>query len=172
MNIHLSSNIELFKDQVPSYLYHYLKKRLIFPNPKFEEAQKHGYWTGNMEEYISCLEEDANYLYLPRGFIGQLIGYCNHSGIEWKLVDKRRLLEPANIKFRGILREYQQNAVNALIKKDFATLSAPTGSGKTIIALYLATLRKQPFLVITHTKELAYQWVTVYLLLPIFPRKK
>ncbi len=42
--------------------------------------------------------------------------------------------------------------------KDFGTLSAPTGSGKTIMALYIIAQRKQPALIVVHTKELLNQW--------------
>jgi len=38
-------------------------------------------------------------------------------------------------------------------------LNAPTGSGKTVIALYMIARRKQPALIVTHTKALAFQWV-------------
>jgi superfamily II DNA or RNA helicase len=34
----------------------------------------------------------------------------------------------------------------------------PTGSGKTVVALHCIAQRKQPALVIVHTKELLYQW--------------
>jgi superfamily II DNA or RNA helicase len=38
-------------------------------------------------------------------------------------------------------------------------LSAPTGSGKTVMALYIIARRKQPALIVVHTKDLAYQWI-------------
>jgi superfamily II DNA or RNA helicase len=46
-----------------------------------------------------------------------------------------------------------------MIKKDFGTLSAPTGSGKTVMGLYLIARRRQPAVVIVHTKDLAFQWI-------------
>ncbi len=44
-------------------------------------------------------------------------------------------------------------------QRDFGTLSAPTGSGKTVMGLYLIAHRRQPTLIIVHTKDLALQWV-------------
>jgi superfamily II DNA or RNA helicase len=46
-----------------------------------------------------------------------------------------------------------------MLSKEFGTLSAPTGSGKTVMALYMIAARKQPTLIIVHTKELAFQWI-------------
>ena len=46
-----------------------------------------------------------------------------------------------------------------MLAKEFGTLSAPTGSGKTVMALYIIARRKQPALIVVHTKDLAYQWV-------------
>jgi superfamily II DNA or RNA helicase len=46
-----------------------------------------------------------------------------------------------------------------MMTRDFGTLAAPTGSGKTVIALALAAQRRQPTLVVVHTKELLDQWV-------------
>jgi superfamily II DNA or RNA helicase len=46
-----------------------------------------------------------------------------------------------------------------MLKKDFGTLSAPTGSGKTVIGLFLIAQRRQPSVVVVHTKDLAFQWI-------------
>jgi superfamily II DNA or RNA helicase len=46
-----------------------------------------------------------------------------------------------------------------MLSKDFGTLNAPTGSGKTIMALYMIKQRMQPALIIVHSKELANQWI-------------
>jgi superfamily II DNA or RNA helicase len=46
-----------------------------------------------------------------------------------------------------------------MLARDFGTLCAPTGSGKTVIALAMIAQRRQPTLIVVHTKDLAYQWV-------------
>jgi superfamily II DNA or RNA helicase len=46
-----------------------------------------------------------------------------------------------------------------MLAKEFGTLSSATGSGKTIMALYMVARRKQPTLIIVHTRDLASQWV-------------
>jgi superfamily II DNA or RNA helicase len=61
--------------------------------------------------------------------------------------------------FKGRLRPFQEIAVDKMLAKDFGTLSSATGSGKTVMALYIISRRKQPALIIVHTKDLAAQWV-------------
>ena len=44
--------------------------------------------------------------------------------------------------FQGQLKPFQQEAVESLSSRDFGVLSAPTGAGKTVVALYLIAQRK------------------------------
>ena len=46
-----------------------------------------------------------------------------------------------------------------VLSRSFGTLQAPTGSGKTVIALATIAHRTQPALVLVHTRELLNQWV-------------
>ena len=46
-----------------------------------------------------------------------------------------------------------------MLSRDFGILSAPTGSGKTIMALHILAKRNQPALIVVHIKALALQWV-------------
>jgi superfamily II DNA or RNA helicase len=61
--------------------------------------------------------------------------------------------------FQGGLRDFQGEAVKDVLTRDFGTLAAPTGSGKTVMALYVVSQRQQPTLIVVHTKELLEQWV-------------
>jgi superfamily II DNA or RNA helicase len=46
-----------------------------------------------------------------------------------------------------------------MLRRRFGTLCAPTGAGKTVCGLYLVAQRRQPTLIIVHTRNLAMQWV-------------
>jgi len=98
-------------------------------------------------------------LWIPRGFMRQLILLCRKSGLKYEIDDRRRCLAPVDFSFKGKLRPFQQDAVDRMLTRDFGTLSSATGSGKTIMALYLIAQRKQPTLIIVHTKDLAAQWM-------------
>jgi superfamily II DNA or RNA helicase len=119
-----------------------------------------GYWNGNTPAIIELWKRSDSGLIIPRGFTGQTIALCKRQEIRFQLEDRRRTLPPIVFTFKGKLRPFQLEAVKAMLKRDFGTLTAPTGSGKTIIALYLIVERGQPVLIVVHTKELLDQWVS------------
>lgn len=135
-----------------------IKHRLTMPNPKFEEAEKRGRWAGNLEPELHFYNETDQGLVCPRGAAGQLVRLCEQHGEKCWLIDRRRLLPPLDLTFYGSLRAFQKSAVEACLKKSFALLPAPTGSGKTVMAVYMIAQRQQPALVLVHTKELLNQW--------------
>jgi superfamily II DNA or RNA helicase len=53
---------------------------------------------------------------------------------------------------------YGLKAVEKILKKRTGVLQAPTGSGKTVIAIETIVRRNERALVVVHTKELMYQW--------------
>jgi len=136
-----------------------IKVALTVPNPKHQEAVKIGRYAGNIPQYLKYydLEPDGS-LTLPRGFTGQLISMCRKNKEPFVWDDQRRVLPEVDFKFKGILKPFQREAVDDMLKKDFGTLCSSTGSGKTVMSLALIAHRKQPTLIIVHTKELLNQW--------------
>lgn len=116
-------------------------------------------WTGNLDRELRFYRAENGGLHIPRGFIGQLISMARKAGIPFQIEDHRRTLPEVDFQFAGELRDFQQDVVDDLLRYDFATLPAPTGSGKTVIAMAMITSRRQPALVIVHTKELLNQWI-------------
>jgi superfamily II DNA or RNA helicase len=137
----------------------HLRDRLTFTNPAFLEAEKRGFWSGNLDREIKGYQVDDNTLTMPRGFIRQLLEHLSYHDITYELVDNRRTFPPVDFRFRGELRDFQVEAVEALLSRDFGTLAAPTGSGKTVMALAMIAKRRQPALIVVCTKELQKQWV-------------
>jgi len=78
--------------------------------------------------------------------------------VPFTIVDKTRTRDPVDFGFRARLHPYQAAALRDIASRRFGVLEAPPGAGKTVIALSAIGLRKQPALVIVHTKELLYQW--------------
>jgi superfamily II DNA or RNA helicase len=136
-----------------------LRRRLTFTNPEWEERVKRGFSTWNIPEKLCFLNDDGHNLIMPRGFIRHLLRILKQHNANYQLDDLRRTLPPVDFSFRGKLRDYQAEAVEAMLFQEFGTLHAPTGSGKTAMALALVAERRQPTLIAVHTKELLEQWV-------------
>jgi len=137
-----------------------LQTRLSFQNPKWLENNRMNRWQGDTPKLLRCYEDTAEGMIIPRGFCRQLINLARKNGETFTIDDKRRTLPPVQFEFDATLRGYQQEAVDAMLQKDFGTLSAPTGSGKTVMALAIIAEREQPALIVVHTRELADQWVS------------
>ena len=158
MLIDLSNKLTISED--PEFLESVIQDRLTFANPKYLDNLKMNRWNGETPEYLKFYDYTENGdMILPRGFISQLVSLCRHYGSEFKIEDRRRILPEVEFTFEGQLRPFQMQAVNAMLSRDFGTLSAPTGSGKTVMALSLIAEHRQPALIIVHTKELLNQWV-------------
>ncbi len=136
-----------------------IKNRFTFENPAYLDAERRGYSTWNKPRYITGYEMAGDSIILPRGVTRQVLGIMKKEGLAYRIDDFRRILPPVELVFRGELRGFQQAALDAVLARQFGTLSAPTGSGKTVIALAVIAARKQPTLVVVHTKELVNQWL-------------
>ena len=148
----------LIRGSLPSRVDKYLADRLTFVNPQWEENEKYGYWQGDTPEYLSYLTETSEGLLVPRGVTHRLLKILDFNHVEYAVNDHTRALKEVFFKFKGQLYPYQKNAVTAAAKRRYGVLELPTGAGKTVCALYLIAQRKQPALVICHSKELLYQW--------------
>jgi len=137
-----------------------IKNRLTISNPLWEENERMGRWNGETPRLLSFYQETSSGLILPRGFLPQLISMVKRFGERFQIEDRRRVLPEVDFQFRGQLRPFQDEAVKATLSRDMGTMASPTGSGKTVMALSLVSHRKQPTLIITHTKELLNQWIT------------
>jgi superfamily II DNA or RNA helicase len=137
-----------------------LKSRLTIDNPKYIAAKKYGRWVGKkLKPQLKYYDPVPGGLRFPRGFSNQAVLLCRQfTDQNPTIIDRRRLLPEIDLRFIGALRPYQQEAVAIATKKSFGVIEAGTGSGKTVMALALIAKRRQPTLVVVHTKELLYQW--------------
>jgi superfamily II DNA or RNA helicase len=137
-----------------------LKDRLTIENPQYNAAKKYGRWIGKkLKPLLKYYDPVPEGLRFPRGFANQAVLLCREfCGMDPQIIDQRRLLPEADFTFAGELRPYQEAAVAAATGKSFGVIEAGTGSGKTVMALALIATRRQPTLVVVHTKELLFQW--------------
>jgi superfamily II DNA or RNA helicase len=158
LKIILANNLRLYN--IPAEIRTQLIKTLTFPNPKWMENERMGRWNRGTPKMLKFYDKvRGGGLWIPRGYMRQLMLLCKRQGIAYEVDDQRRTLNPIDFHFGGRLKPFQQKAVDAMMSRDFGTLSAPTGSGKTVMALYIMVLRRQPCLIVVHTKDLAFQWM-------------
>jgi superfamily II DNA or RNA helicase len=137
-----------------------IKSQLTIDNPQYKAAKKYGRWIGKkLKPQLKYYEPVVHGLRFPRGFANQAVLMCReYYGKDPEIIDQRRTLPEVKLSFAGQLRAYQQLAVDDALRKSFGVIESGTGSGKTVMGLALIAARKQPTLVVVHTKELLHQW--------------
>jgi len=161
LDIYLSNEIRV--SGLPYNAAARITNALSILNPKFLENKKYGRWNGNtkslLKYYKIVKSTSKSEMIIPRGFAFHLLRILKEMNIAWNIIDSRLSLPGIAFNSQINLKNYQLEAVSKILKKDFGVLSAPTGSGKTVMACHLIAERKQPTLVIVHTKELLNQWI-------------
>ncbi|HBD95938.1 MAG TPA: hypothetical protein DC057_17340 [Spirochaetia bacterium] len=143
---------------IPSKIINALKKIGTFANPEYFRKQANRFSTWNTPKYICCADLEGNILSLPRGLLDDTTEFLQGIGSEVKIIDKRDLIPDCDINFTGKLFPYQQKAVSEILKHEHSVLVAPTGTGKTIMAINIIASRKKPTLILVHRSELIEQW--------------
>lgn len=159
LRVTLDNKVILNKWSLPPSVAAYLKDELNFANSEFFIKKKTGKSTWGTDRYFKTYEETSDHLLLPRGFIGKFIRFCRKQNVDHEFIDQRK--KPKKVKFSaGIaLREHQKNAVAAAKRKDFGVITAPPGSGKTVIGLQIVADKGLPALIVVHRKQLMEQWI-------------
>ncbi len=137
-----------------------IRTALTIDNPKYQAAKRYSRWIGKqLKPQLLFYREENGGIIFPRGFGNQAVRIClQETGSQPEIVDQRLLLPEIDLSFQGELRPYQQQAVAAVYAHSFGVLEAGTGSGKTVMALSIIAQRRQPTLILVHSKELMHQW--------------
>lgn len=151
----ISNELRLQKISVAPASVSAIEGALTMPNPAYESAIAHGRAGWGVPATLRFFTETETTLNLPRGFGSELTRLLG-SGVEW--TDNRLVLPEIDLTFGGELRDYQQEAVVAVLERTQGALEASTGSGKTVMALALIAARRQPTLILVHNAELLHQW--------------
>jgi superfamily II DNA or RNA helicase len=151
---------KLFLSEVPEAVAEQVMAELTLENPKWLENLKMGRTNFRVSRHLKYYSaRKCGGLILPRGYGGRLARICSEHGEAVEYEDQRRSLPEADFTFGGELRPYQLTACEAMLRRRFGTLCAPTGAGKTVCGLWLIANRRQPALIVVHTRDLAMQWV-------------
>lgn len=169
LGIHLDNAIRINRAGLTTPLVDYIKAQFSMANPEYFIKKKMGRNTYNTDRRFNLISESDSEVSLPRGGIGQLLRFCSKQKIELKFVDKRKKSKDIDFTFGTKLLKHQQTVLSAVSKKDFGVITAPPGTGKTVIGLKIIAEKRQPALIIVHRKQLFDQWaerITAFLKIP------
>jgi superfamily II DNA or RNA helicase len=158
------------KKDLPSAMLNRLLRLAAFQNPEFYKAQAMRLSTYAKSRVITCGEEFANHIALPRGCLAEVTALLKAHSIEPELRDERFAGTPIEVEFRGELRPLQHQAVSKIADHDNGILCAPTAFGKTVVAAWLIAHRRVNTLVLVHRQQLLDQWrarLAMFLGLPL-----
>jgi len=155
----LSQRLFLEKTGLPSPLLSQVKRLAAFQNPEFYKRQSMRFSTALTPRVITCFEDLAEHIALPRGCLPEVEARLREHGVALAIDDRRENGAALDVTFRGSLTSVQEQAVRALLAHDTGILVAPSGMGKTVVGVYLVAARGRSSLVLVHRKPLLDQWV-------------
>lgn len=130
----------------------WVRKELTISNPEYAKKARMGFWTGNEPKYLFLFEQDADRLVVPFGVLEQL-----PLRGDTEMVADFGAKEKVDFKAKIPLYDYQEEAVNVMVKAHYGILQAPAGSGKTQMGVGIASMLGCNTLWVTHTKDLLNQ---------------
>ena len=155
----LGNQIFIEKDGLPPGLRNRLLRLAAFQNPEFYKAQAMRLPIFGKPRVISCAEDFAKHLALPRGCLDDVTELMQSLGIRVNLQDERCIGVPISVQFQGELTPEQDIAAKALMTHDNGVLAASTAFGKTVVAISTIADRGVNTLVLVHRQQLMDQWI-------------
>lgn len=157
MKITIANELQI--TDAPEPLLRKIRDTFTIENTRWIDNARMSRWNGETDHWLEFYENRTCGVAIPRGAMGLILFFCKEMGIRYQIIDQRRTLPELDFIFSAILKGYQQQAANEILGRDFGVLQAPTGSGKTVMALSIIAARRQPCLIIVHSKELMDQWI-------------
>jgi superfamily II DNA or RNA helicase len=155
----LAQRLYIEKTGLPAALLNQLKRLAAFQNPEFYKKQRMRLSTATTPRVITCADEHARYISLPRGCANAAMQLLGEHRIALKTEDERQLGSPLEVEFNGDLTDAQCDAARALLEHDIGVFVGPPGIGKTVLGAYIIAKRRRNTLIIVHRKPLLEQWV-------------
>jgi superfamily II DNA or RNA helicase len=155
----LAQRLFIEKTGLPAALLNQLKRLAAFQNPEFYKKQRMRLSTAMTPRVITCAEDLAHYISLPRGCVFETKQLLEDHGVALTTDDQRHGGAPLELKFNGELTAIQKEASRALLEHDTGVFVGPPGIGKTVLGTYLIAQRACGTLILVHRRPLLEQWV-------------
>lgn len=130
----------------------YCKDNLVIDNPEYENKKKLGLWLGNTPRKLNLYETDQEKVIIPFGELQNIWHLIKDEDLETNFCTL-----PVEIKGECKLYDYQQEALDEILKKKNGVLVSPAGSGKTQIGIAAIKAIGLKTLWVTHTLDLVNQ---------------
>ncbi len=166
----LGNSVYVPKAGLPEAMLNQIIRLAAFQNPEFYKTQAMRLSTWDKPRIISCAEEFAHHIALPRGCLQEVSELLKAHGVRASVRDERNAGVRIEASFQGTLREEQAVAVRQAPRYDEGVLCAPTAFGKTVVASKLIADRGVNTLVLVHRRQLLDQWrerLSLFLNLPL-----
>lgn len=162
VDVVVDNRIRVPTDGLPPELLSALRADFRHKNPQREMLKRIGKSHWGEPEHIVTWTEEGGELTLPRGGMERVRRRLEEHGIRRRVVDARVQGDPAGESFPAHLVDphpFQTNMVENMLRLESGIIRAPTGSGKTLIALLFASQAKVATLVVVYNVGLFDQWV-------------
>ena len=131
------------------------KRELVLPNPEYAKKERMGLWVGNTPRTLNLYKINGNSVIIPIGAFKHIKPILNTYNIEY--VQDMANNEPVEYNAEVNLYDYQEKAVEQMLKAGYGILQSPAGSGKTQMGIALAVKLGKKCLWLTHTQDLLKQ---------------
>ena len=139
-------------EQPSQEIRNWANKTLILPNPDYDKKAAMGFWTGNTPQTLTLFEKLGDTWEFPFGTLRSILRFCGKADSRFK--------PPKPVEYGGIpvpLYDYQEDAVEAMVRAKFGILQSAAGSGKTQMGIALVKRWGVTALWLTHTQDLLRQ---------------
>jgi len=156
--IHISSQVKINTRLLARDQKRAIEKFCTVPNKEYYDQLEFNTWINPaIPQSYSVYEYVGDYIHIPRGALDGVIDILDYNV---ELIYETAIFEKIGLKFVEEMseREYQTEAIEALLEHDSGILVAPTASGKTNIMIRLIVELDQPTLILVHRDHLLNQW--------------
>lgn len=143
-------------ENLPTQLLTIVKEDLTINNPDYEKKLRMGFYIGKTPKKLTLYITKDNDIIVPYGYKDTLLNLIKD--LDYKIITEHKN-RPVSIEYIGNIKlyDYQENALQTILRHNNGILVSPCGSGKTMIALHIIEKLKCKTLWITHTLDLLNQ---------------
>ena len=154
MELTISNEITIH-DSTPE-VRQWIYDKLKVPNPEYANKVRLGLWLGSTPKELKLYRVSGNSIIIPYGVRNSLFhAFPELNTYEHKCVFATN--KPVNYNASIKLYDYQENAVQSLVRASGGILQSKAGSGKTRMGIALICALGKKTLWLTHTNELLNQ---------------